>query len=62
MSQQAKNIFCFCSEAKKKLFRINFDGSVGKPETRLFFLGLIAYTIIYHCLSGIVPGVRHVKV
>ena len=27
----------FCSEAEKKLFRINFDGSVGKPETRLFF-------------------------
>ena len=35
-----KNIF-FCSEpvAEKILFRINFDGSVGKPETRLF-LGL----------------------
>ena len=27
----------FRSEAEKKLFRINFDGSVGKPETRLFF-------------------------
>ena len=29
--------FFFCSEAEKKLFCINFDGSVGQPETRLFF-------------------------
>ena len=28
----------FRSEAEK-LFHIDFDGSVGKPETRLFFLG-----------------------
>ena len=27
-------------EADKKLFHINFDGSFGKPETRLFVLGL----------------------
>ena len=34
-----KKIF-FRSEAEKKnFFHIDFDGSVGKPETRLFFLG-----------------------
>ena len=31
-----KKIF-FRSEAEKKLFHIDFDGSVRKPETRLFF-------------------------
>ena len=29
----------FAQRLKKKLFHIDFDGSVGKPETRLFFLG-----------------------
>ena len=28
----------FRSEAEKKLFHIDFDGSVGKPETRLVFV------------------------
>ena len=29
----------FRSEVKKRCFHNDFDGSVGKPETRLFFLG-----------------------
>ena len=32
-----KKKYFFFSEAERKLFRINFYGSVGKPETRLFF-------------------------
>ena len=40
-----KKIF-FAQRLKKKLFHIDFDGSVGKPETRLFFLG---YRIALPC-------------
>ena len=49
-----KKIF-FCSGAEKKLFHIDFDGSVGKPETRLFFLGhrialqCCGYSLESHC-------------